>query len=297
MEDPNEQPNDNDIGWIYSLKKKMLVGLLGLLIISTLATVILIVGLTRKRLIADTAQNTQELGDTIKASLKILMLKRDPGMIQAVLDDIGKNKDLVVKAFILDTTGRIVYSTEKGEIGSVLSRSEEKSCLVCHREIGKAPAGTTITLAVNDVTIQRNITVIYNEPACHECHAPSDRIRGKLIIDRSLGQATALISSLKLIIISSGILCLVIIIPFVLRQVNRYIAELQRAFAEIKTLHGILPICSVCKKIRDDKGSWEQMEVYISEHTEADFSHGYCPECAKKALAGLEAFKNNHDEE
>ncbi|MDD3992785.1 MAG: PAS domain S-box protein [Desulfobacterales bacterium] len=58
--------------------------------------------------------------------------------------------------------------------------------------------------------------------------------------------------------------------------------KLQAALAEIKTLRGILPICSHCKKIRNDKGDWEQIEVYIKEHSEVDFSHSLCPECMKK---------------
>jgi len=68
------------------------------------------------------------------------------------------------------------------------------------------------------------------------------------------------------------------------REREKLIAELQKAFAEIKTLQGILPICSVCKKIRDDKDAWKQMETFIIEHSEAVFSHGYCPDCAQKAL-------------
>lgn len=293
---PNE-PGKDDIGWIYSLRKKMLIGVLGLLVVVTVTSLVLIAGVARKKLMEETAQNAQELGDTIKSSLRILMLKRDPRMIQDTLDDIGKNKDPIVKAFILDKAGRIVYSTEKKEIGSVLNRFEEKSCRVCHRETGKAPAETIMILDVNGVKIQRNIDVIYNEPVCHQCHAPSDRIRGKLVIDHSLSRANALISSLGLIIIGSGVLCLILIVPFVLRQVNLYIAELQKALTELKTLHGILPICSVCKKIRDDKGSWEQMEVYIRTHSEAEFSHGYCPECAKKVQTEFEAFKKSHNKE
>ena len=60
------------------------------------------------------------------------------------------------------------------------------------------------------------------------------------------------------------------------------IGELQRALAEIKTLRGIVPICASCKKIRDDHGYWSQVEVYVRDHTEAEFSHGICPECMKK---------------
>lgn len=61
--------------------------------------------------------------------------------------------------------------------------------------------------------------------------------------------------------------------------------ELQAALAEVKVLSGFLPICSSCKKIRDDKGYWNQLESYISEHSEAQFTHGVCPECAGKMLA------------
>jgi hypothetical protein len=60
------------------------------------------------------------------------------------------------------------------------------------------------------------------------------------------------------------------------------IEELQEALKEVKTLSGLLPICASCKNIRDDKGYWAQMEVYISEHSEAKFSHGICPDCAEK---------------
>ena len=52
--------------------------------------------------------------------------------------------------------------------------------------------------------------------------------------------------------------------------------------ARVKQLEGIIPICSYCKKIRDDQNSWQQLEQYISEHSEAVFSHGICPKCLKK---------------
>lgn len=57
--------------------------------------------------------------------------------------------------------------------------------------------------------------------------------------------------------------------------------ELEKALAEIKTLRGILPICANCKKIRDDEGYWNQIEVYIRDHSDAEFSHSICPECLR----------------
>ena len=68
------------------------------------------------------------------------------------------------------------------------------------------------------------------------------------------------------------------------KEREKLIGELQKALNEIRTLRGILPICSYCKKIRDDKGYWNQIEKYISDHSEAGFSHGICPECAKKCF-------------
>lgn len=76
----------------------------------------------------------------------------------------------------------------------------------------------------------------------------------------------------------------IIIIGFslVISNAHRIEQDLQQIQDEIKTLTGMLPICSHCKKIRNDVGDWEQLENYISQHSEAFFSHSLCPECAKK---------------
>jgi DNA-binding response OmpR family regulator len=57
------------------------------------------------------------------------------------------------------------------------------------------------------------------------------------------------------------------------------VRELEEAVSRVKTLQGLLPICSYCKKIRNDRNYWQQVEAYISDHSEAQFSHGICPEC------------------
>jgi hypothetical protein len=74
------------------------------------------------------------------------------------------------------------------------------------------------------------------------------------------------------------------------KEREKIIVQLQNALSEIKTLSGLLPICSHCKKIRDDKGYWNQLEVYIHEHTDVKFSHGICQECAKKHYPDLDIY-------
>ena len=72
-----------------------------------------------------------------------------------------------------------------------------------------------------------------------------------------------------------------------LAQKEKLITELREAGAKIKTLKGLLPICSSCKKIRDDRGYWQQIDRYVLEHSEANFSHGICPDCAALLYPGI----------
>ena len=66
------------------------------------------------------------------------------------------------------------------------------------------------------------------------------------------------------------------------KEREKLLSELEHALGMVKQLSGILPICSFCKKIRNDEGYWSQVEEYIKNHSEADFSHSICPECLKK---------------
>jgi len=71
------------------------------------------------------------------------------------------------------------------------------------------------------------------------------------------------------------------------REREKLIPELQEALANVKTLRGLLPICSSCKKVRDDRGYWNQIESFVRERSEAAFSHSICPECEKKLYPEL----------
>ena len=77
------------------------------------------------------------------------------------------------------------------------------------------------------------------------------------------------------------------------KQQQVLISQLKEALAEIKTLKGFIPICSLCKKIRNDKGYWDNLETYISKHTNAIFSHGLCPTCAEKYKSEIKNLQKN----
>ncbi|NOT23035.1 MAG: response regulator [Nitrospiraceae bacterium] len=71
------------------------------------------------------------------------------------------------------------------------------------------------------------------------------------------------------------------------RELRRSNEELQKALRDVKVLRGLIPICASCKKIRNDGGFWQQLEEYIGEHSEAEFSHGICQPCVKKLYPGV----------
>lgn len=76
------------------------------------------------------------------------------------------------------------------------------------------------------------------------------------------------------------------------KEREKLIAELEKVLLEVKRLSGLLPICAGCKKIRDEHDQWHQIEDYIHSHSEADFSHGICPECSRRLYPELYKKKN-----
>lgn len=234
--------------WLYRFKRKIITGLVLLLLLSTLLSMVYITLMTRDYLLQSSAANTRELAGAISSSLKSLMVRRFPEEIQSTISQLGKNKHLV-SIFILNREGRVVYSADWSENGKQLSLTDE-SCRGCHSAPGIPPATTTAIFRHGGENVQRNVTVIYNEPECYGCHAPRQRINGKLIIDCSLSSTYDLIGKLRFIILASGSLCIFIIIlaiPYLSRSIDRYIDQVVFKSNEISMIYTIIE--SVSKSI------------------------------------------------
>jgi hypothetical protein len=98
---------------------------------------------------------------------------------------------------------------------------------------------------------------------------------------------------LGMVIVALGASLFMRITNPIIDKLGKTIAELQRALENVKTLKGLLPICASCKNVRDDKGYWNQIESYISERSEAEFTHVLCPECSKKMHDELNNIKKS----
>jgi diguanylate cyclase (GGDEF)-like protein len=154
---------------------------------------------------------------------------------------IGKSDSTIVKAFILDKTGKIIYSSNKSEINTVIDRFVDPSCKGCHTGPVTVPRDTTMIINLQGQDVMRNVNIIYNDKPCHACHAATDRINGKLIIDRSIQPTYALITHIELMIALSGGLCLIVIVPLLSKLLSRgvdtYIKEILVRSTELSMLY------------------------------------------------------------
>ncbi len=227
--------------WVYQYKRKIIVGIIAVLSISIVMTMLAISMTLRNRLLADSKLKTQELSDVIASSLRHLMLVRNSDSIQESLEVIEKSESSIIKAFILDRTGKVAYSSNKTEIGALIDRFRDPSCKGCHTGPVAIPRDTTMVVSVDGREVLRNVKVIYNDRPCHRCHSPSDRINGKLIIDRSIEPTYSLIRNIEVIILASGSLCLVVLIVLLWnllsRGVNTYIREILARSSELGMLY------------------------------------------------------------
>jgi hypothetical protein len=226
---------------------------------------------------------------------------------ETAVDDFGLMK---IKVFAPD--GEIVYSTSAKEIGTMNDKDYFESIVARGGVFTKVVHKDTLSL--EDQMVQADVVETY-VPIMKE----GDFIGAfEVYFDitgtrRELGDLLFTSHSL-LLLITSGLMLAIFIISLLagrsfkkqeaaemkimrqsddlreknneLMKINReklkLIDELQATIAEIKTLRGIIPICMYCKKIRNDKGVWDQLERYIEKHSEADFSHGCCPGCLEK---------------
>lgn len=104
-------------------------------------------------------------------------------------------------------------------------------------------------------------------------------------------KAAAISGFLGILAILAGTIIFIKFTNPLIDNLNKTVTELEDAMANVNQLSGLLPICASCKKIRDDKGYWTQIEAYIRDHSEAEFSHSICPDCVKKLYGDLDKNK------
>ncbi len=249
--------NGRNHEWLDRYKKKIILGIVSILTLTIAGTMLFISCTMRSRLLQESRSRAEELGTVIHSSLEHLMQARSSGRMQSALVAIGREDTSLVGAFIIDNHGKVAYSSHEKDVGTVLDRLTDVSCRGCHGGPVTIPHDTTTSITVDGKRVLRYVHIIENRPSCHGCHSPSVRINGKLIIDRSLEPTYALIRAVVLIITGSGLVSLVILIPFLWRflakGVNTYINEIRMRSAELTVLYGIVERLSTTIELEELK--------------------------------------------
>ena len=197
----------------------------------------------------------------------------------------------LTKFKIFSNSGEIIFSSDPKEIGNINNERYFHEIVAKGKVITKGVQKKTKSLEGQVMSVDVVETYVPlmsdgNFRGAFEIYY--DITARKQQLDKLLFRSSALV-----FIIALGLLLSIIVILFIENKTiskrnqaekerEKLIAELQDAATKIKTLSGLLPICSNCKKIRDDKGYWKQIESYIRDHSEAEFTHSMCPICAKK---------------
>ncbi|MEK6744445.1 MAG: sensor domain-containing diguanylate cyclase [Nitrospirota bacterium] len=230
--------------WLDRYKKKIILGIVSVMTLSIVVTMFYITCTMRSRLIQERGVQAEELGIVLHSSLNYLMEARDPGKMQNTLVVIGKENPAIVKTFIIDTKGKVAYSSREKDIGATIDRFTDISCKGCHSGPVTVPHDKTMTVTVDGKRVLRHVHIIENQPSCHRCHPADVRINGKLVIDSSLEPTDSLIRTVILIILGSSLACLAVLIPFLWwalsRGVNTYIDEIRTKSAELLILYSIV---------------------------------------------------------
>ena len=209
-----------------------------------------------------------------------------------------------VKMNIYKPSGEIVYSTNPNEIGTINEEEYFKKIVATGTNMVNEVDRNNATLEQERfssdivetyVPIMREsgmvgvFEIYYNiGEEKQKLHSMINRSSGTLFIMAIILLTAVVISTLKA---NKSIAA-----QKKTEEANvRLIVELKNALADVKKLSGLLPICASCKKIRDDNGYWNKIESYISQHSEAEFTHGICPECIKKLYPDLIIKKQVHN--
>ncbi|WP_179947403.1 hypothetical protein [Lacunisphaera limnophila] len=239
---------------------------------------------------------SQRLYEALLVSYGKILTKYDAFAQASILRDVGKE--------IIDYLNRHGFAfTETGEVADLAKLTDlfVRNGFVGKLEVQAAETGSNyIWHDLYGVDAYRELHEISDNPflACplNLClyYLADKHGKSMRLLKKSFDNKNGVVESQYVVVerepLKPGTVDPLVIENIRLYEIARDRADrLQKALDEIHTLRGILPICASCKKIRDEKGYWQQVEVYIAERTDADFSHGLCPVCMDKYMGALDA--------
>jgi len=235
--------------WLYRYKNKIIFSVFIVLALSMCGTSIITIMLLQRQLINEMNANTKQMGSSITSSLHSLMLANSPEKLQQTLSDIRTDESITTIS-IVSNSGRIIYSSNRDTVGGTHplsseesgrakngSQSEEADPVISNSDNSNSTINRSWFLSGGT---SRSINIIRNEAACYPCHPKNESVIGKLIIDRPLEPTYSLIRSIVFIIVSSGLIGLMLVIPLISRVISQYIDQILLKKQELTLVYTII---------------------------------------------------------
>lgn len=202
-----------NLTWLYKIKKNLLLTILSVIFFIFLGIILFLNFNVKKIFLKNSERNSYELVNAIQMSIRGLMITRNPEFIQNTIENIKIESEIndITGIHILDVNGRVIYSSEREMINKKYDKYQDRSCILCHNKINNSPSISSIEFIRNGERILRVVSVIPNESACYACHPRSQKITGKLIIDKTMEHVESELLKIQNIIIGIGIVCFAIL--------------------------------------------------------------------------------------
>jgi hypothetical protein len=203
----------------------------------------------------------------------------------------------VLKIKIYTPQDKIIFSTDQKIIGKTDSNNIRlKRALAgktdSHMEMKDKMLDLTDEAKFNVAVVETYVPIMINNNVIGVFELYTDVTSYNLKIYKIVTKTLARLAIILLFVFACSYLVirkLIRLLKDMQQELADKVIQLENALSKVKQLEGIIPICSYCKKIRDDEKSWHQLEQYISSHSEAKFSHGICPECYQREIREINA--------
>ena len=280
------------------MNKKTILMIVVLSIVSAIAIPLINVFLTTPAFTRFVIGHTEEELTDIALDISAILEINDPILDDTILNQkviakIGESKSLfnLEKIKVFSSTGKIIHSTDYKDIGeqterkffnSIIRNKKIFSVLVVKKKDPLKGVTTDKTILETYVPIMRKKEAI----GVFEIYFDMSDVKKEF--EGIISNINYIVIAISLLLLSSVIISTAYAYKSLKAhrktesEKDKLIEDLTKALNEIKRLRGILPLCSFCKKVRNDSGYWEQVDVYIDKNSGADISHSICPECAKK---------------
>jgi diguanylate cyclase (GGDEF)-like protein len=210
------------IHFFNSLRSKLLLGIVTVLVLSIGVSIYGLVTYQRKAYYEETFKEIKQVNEIIETALKYEMMPNKGDLVDKLISEVGISGEYK-KIILVNKQGEVRHASEPDIIGKKMVREKEQMCMICHQDSITPEAPTVLTTDHEGETVMRSVNLIENEPMCYGCHDESKKILGLLATDKPIGSVEAILGTVQTRLIITGLATLAVIFIGISIFTNKFI--------------------------------------------------------------------------